>query len=149
MTHTQFTIQQLRMENSTKVQESIMVFIAALFVTAILPSLLIQFVYSQEDLFAQPQLVMYIPVASFLVAMAYFLYVVIGNWRRSQKARQLEGQLSASPAGQMDSDHLSDTEMKELEELVDQALKPKSARKPRAAVAKTSRKTTKKAVKKN
>jgi hypothetical protein len=146
MTPTQFAIQQLRLQNSIKVQESIMVFIAALFVTALLPSLLIQYVYSQEELFTQPQLVMYIPVASFVIAVAYFLYAVVGNFRRSQQASQLEKQLVTNASGYNAGDHLSAAEMSELETMVDEALNTKPARKPRVATKtkRATKKTTKK-----
>jgi uncharacterized membrane protein len=92
-TNLQFQIAQLRQKNQTKALESIAVFLLALFVTAILPSLLIQYVYAGQQLFEQPMVLELIPVISFAIAVAYFIYAAVANWRRESKAARLEREM--------------------------------------------------------
>lgn len=89
----QFQINQLRQKNQVKALEAIAVFLLALFVTAILPSLLIQYVYANQQLFEQPLVLELIPTVSFIVATAFFIYVAVTNWMREAKASKMEREL--------------------------------------------------------
>lgn len=89
----QFQVNQLRQKNQVKALEAIAVFLLALFVTAILPSLLIQYVYANQQLFEQPLVLELIPMVSFVVATAYFIYVAVTNWMREAKAARMEREM--------------------------------------------------------
>lgn len=153
--YTQFKIEQLRAKNLARLMESILAFLGALFVTALLPSILVRYVYSPEQLMQQPPaLLEYIPIASFAVAFGYLVFAAVGNMKREKTARELEKQLELT-GGHMgcecdcgDHDMVSDEELKELEAIVDEAL---SESKTAAAAKKDSAKkskTTKKAASK-
>lgn len=148
-----FQVQQLRMKNLTKVLETICAYLGALFVTALLPSLLVRYLYSSDQLMTeQPVLLEYIPVVAFVLAVGYMIYAMIGNFRRERLAKRLEAQIEAMS---MDDDccggsghhHYSDNseisvdEMKELEGIVDSALKSKS--KKTASKSRPARKKSK------
>ncbi len=88
--HHQFQAQQLRTQSVVKAVESIAVFVFALFTSALLPSLLFRYLYANQELTEQPKMLEYIPVAAFVVGVAYFVYAMVGNWARDGKARRLE-----------------------------------------------------------
>lgn len=92
MTHTSlhFQIEQLRGKNTLKTLESIAVFMLALVVALFLPSLLARYVYAGQQLFEQPKSIEYIPVVSFVISVAFFIFTMIGNLIREMKARRLE-----------------------------------------------------------
>lgn len=89
----QFQIQYLRTQNMQRILESICIFIAALFVSAILPSLIVRYVYAGQALFEQPPILDVIPVVAFVVAVGYFLFAVVGNLLREKKIMQLEREM--------------------------------------------------------
>lgn len=132
-----FQIQQLRARNLAATLETILAFLAALFITALLPSLLVRYLYSADQMMTeQPVILEYIPVVSFIFAVGYLVFTVIGNIRREKLAKKLESQLAMMD---MDSDgccgghhhsdsDVSETEMRELEDIVDSALNSKSGK---------------------
>lgn len=141
-----FKIEQLRARNAQKVQEALLVLILALFVTAMLPSILVQFVFTSANPFEQPAVLQYIPVASFAVAIIYLAMVMIGNWSREKKAVALENELVMNDCGCEGCDcgdsqlpPVTEAELKELEGIVEQALQEDAA---------SSRKTTSRATSK-
>jgi hypothetical protein len=83
-------ITQLRMKNQTRMVSAIAVMGFSLFVTAILPSLLIQYVYATQQLFEQPKLLTLLPTAMFVLGVGYFLITVVGNIMREKRAKYLE-----------------------------------------------------------
>ncbi|HYD35491.1 MAG TPA: hypothetical protein VD999_05465 [Vitreimonas sp.] len=85
-----FKVEQLRQKSLLKTVESVAVFFFSIFVTAFLPNLLIRYVYANQQLFEQPKLLEYIPTVSFVLAVAYFLFAMIGNLLREMKAQKLE-----------------------------------------------------------
>lgn len=99
--HLEFKIDQLKKDKMILALESIAIFILALFVTVFLPQLLFQFYYAGQDLTAEPQLVKYIPAASFVVAILYFVYATVLMVGKKMKIMQLEKELSMMP---MDGD---------------------------------------------
>lgn len=96
MTPTQFKIDQLRKENLIAAVEAIAFLVLGFFVTVYLPSLLYQFAFDPTTLTEEPAVVRYIPIASFVVAVAFFLYALVGNTRRMMEIRKLE-QVGTTP----------------------------------------------------
>jgi flagellar biosynthesis protein FliQ len=98
MTHSslEFQVEQLRARNLQRTLESLLVFILAIFVSALLPSLLVRYLYAGQQLFEEPQLLQYIPVVSFVIGVAYFIYAVVTNLMREMKATRLERQMMGS-----------------------------------------------------
>ena len=134
--HTQFTISQLRATNQQRLLESIAVFVAALFTSAFLPQLLVQYVYSQEQLMTEtPVIFEYLPAITFGVGILYFLFAIITNLMRSRQIKQLATELNLECCGGgchdhgMDEEPLSEQELQELEEIVEQAI-AESEKKP-------------------
>jgi len=122
----QFKIQNLRSTTMQRTTEGLFVVVASLFVTALLPSLLIKYFYANAQLFEQPKLLEYIPVATFVISVAYIVFVIFGNMTRGAKIRQAETELAI--ANSLVSNDLGTTqeELAELEKIVDNALaKPK------------------------
>lgn len=93
MSSTQFQIAQLRQENSTKLLEALVVFIAAFFNIALLPQLLVRYVYANQPLLETPPALEMIPVALFVAAWLYFLYALVGNFIRYNRIKLLEKDL--------------------------------------------------------
>lgn len=129
-THTYFQVEQLRAKNRARVMESILAFIAGLFMTALLPSLLAQYLFTTEQLMqGTPALLTYIPVISFLIPVAYLLFTMVGNFRREKQAQKLESQLvfgcDCDDCG-CDDEMVSEEELKEIEAIVEEALKERT-----------------------
>lgn len=95
MTPIQFSIDQLRKENLIKAVEAIAFVVLAFFITVYLPSLMYQFVFDAATLTEEPEVMKFIPVVSFAIATAYFLFALVGNLRRMNKIKALEKQLVA------------------------------------------------------
>ncbi len=138
-TSTQFQIQSLRAVNQQRILESILIFIAALFVSALLPSLLIQYVYADQMLTEAPLVIEHMSGVTFAIAVLYLLYVLFGIFLRGKRIAQLERELAIM--SDTSSEQLPDeSELKELEALVDEALQSsKSANKSTSKAAKKSR----------
>lgn len=139
MTSTQFQIQALRQKSLYQMMVSLVMFVAALFMTAILPSLLLRYVYAGQQLLAEPKALEMIPLISFAAAAVYFIYVIIACARREMEIARLMREVELVEADVID---LPDSEVKRLEEIVDSALKTKTA-KPRKAA--TKRRATRRA----
>jgi hypothetical protein len=140
-----FHVTQLRTKNLTRTLETILAFLSALFITALLPSLLARYMYSEEQLMtSQPVLLEYIPVAAFVVAMLFLAFAVVGNFIREKLAKQLESELEMSGddcgCNCYDShSSMGNSEMMELENMVDKALSSKTRKDARVVGAKSSR----------
>ncbi len=76
-----FRITQLRAKSAHKTFESIAVFVAMFFVLALLPQLLIRYVYAGQ-MTEEPKLFEVLPVAGFVVGAGYYLWVVVSNMKR-------------------------------------------------------------------
>lgn len=144
---TQFQIQSLRSVNQQRVLEAIMVFITALFVSALLPSLMLQYLYADQMLTEAPFVLEHMSGATFTVAMLYLVYVLVGLFTRGKKISQLERELAImgdTSASQMPDE----AELKELEALVDEALKTSKSTKSSSKSAKPKRSSKRKTTKK-
>ncbi|NCN50990.1 MAG: hypothetical protein GW762_03770 [Candidatus Pacebacteria bacterium] len=145
--HSELT--DLRMQNLTRSVQSIMVFAAAIFANAFLPQLIITYMYTQEELLTlteQPKILELLPIATFAISAIYFLYVVFTSIMNNRKAAVLKQEMSLGGCcgnGCCDTDEeLSDSELKELESIVEEALKPKKSTK-KSSVKKSAKKSTK------
>lgn len=139
---TQFEIQQLRMLNQQKLLEAIVVLFTAIFVTALLPSLLLEYLYADQVLTEAPPLLRYLPLVAFAAGILYDIYVFASNMARSRRITELES-ISPSTESMMMDESNDEAEMKELEALVDQALADQS-KKPTKAARAAKRGTSKK-----
>lgn len=92
---TQFEIDQLRKKNLQTLLEILAVFIACFFVLALLPSLLVRYVYADAQLYEQPKIFDYIQVAGFAIGALYFIYGMIGNFLREKKIKMLQKAMPA------------------------------------------------------
>lgn len=136
---TQFQIQQLRALNQQKLLEAIVVLFTAIFITALLPSLLLEYLYADQVLTEAPPLLKYLPLICFAVGILYDVYVFAGNMTRSRKIADLENVSMMSDTTDMET--TDDEELKELEALVDQAIadqskKPKTSRSAKRGTSK-------------
>lgn len=86
-------IQNLRLKSIGKTIEAVLVLITALFVSALLPGLLIRYVYATQQLFEQPKPLEYIPVGAFVIGIFYFLLAMGGNIRRERRVARLEQEI--------------------------------------------------------
>ena len=113
----------LRMSNIYMMLVSLTLFVAALFVTAILPSLLLRYVYAGQQLLAEPKALEYIPLVSFAIATLYFIYALIATTLSEIKIRRI---INHDCYPQADEAELTDSELTELEAMVDAAIAEKS-----------------------
>ena len=139
-----FKVSQLRAKNQNAMLTAATVLIAALFITALLPSLLIQYIYAGQQLFKQPVLLEYIPIVSFVVGVGCFLVAIIGNLFRAKRIKFLENQIEAEGCyGDEDDDGV----LEELESLAEALVKEKKAS-PKKKTTTKKKKTIKKKAKK-
>jgi len=101
-----FKISQVRQDKQLMTIESMAVFLCALFVSAFLPNLLLRYFYDQATLTELPPVLEYIPVAAFVVAVGFFIYVVFTNMGRLAKIKKLESELDTLLASH--GDHCCD-----------------------------------------
>jgi hypothetical protein len=132
-TPTKRKMKQLYRKSSVVMTTSIAVLLASLITIAILPTLLIRYLYAGQQLFEQPALLEYIPVASFVIGMGYFLYAVVTNFMRSQQISRLEKQLEMDGDScycgddcNCGHDHDHDHAMHEVDSLAEALMKKKS-----------------------
>lgn len=152
--YTQFKISALRAHNVQKVNEAVMVNVAALFSLMVLPQLLITLVLGETAYLQPPAYLSQIPFFAYGFAMVYTAYVVIGNLRRATQIKTLMQELEVQQAFSDDATPaVAAAELEQLERMVDEALaesapadKPKAARKTKSASAK---KSTKKSTRKS
>lgn len=143
-----FKVSQLRTKNQNVMLTAVTVIVAALFVAALLPSLLVQYVYAGQQLFAQPLLLQYIPLVSFAIGIGYFLFAVLGNLLRAKRANYLEKQIELEGCCCCDED---DDVLAEIEALAETLVKEekkapakrKTVAKKKQAKKKTASKTKK------
>ena len=128
-----FKVSQLRAKNQNAMLTAIAVLIASLFAIALLPSLLIQYLYAGQQLFKQPVLLEYIPVVSFVLGMGSFLVAIVGNMFRAKRIKFLENQIEAEGCCCCSED---DEVLAELESLADALVKEEKTPKKKKAAPK-------------
>ncbi|GEM_PF-1435392 len=138
-----FEIRDLRAQNTQKVLEAILVVLAALFVIALLPSLLYTYVYAQAQLLEQPLLLELLPVVTFALAVLYVIYVVVGNIRRTNQIKALKLQVAEYVNFGKDTadEMITQKELDELENIVEQAISEVEGAEAKTGRRKASRKS--------
>ena len=121
MNATQFKINHLRMTNIQKLLEGLLVLVGAIFVSALLPSLLFQYIYANQALTENPPVLEYMPTVVFGFSVLYLIYIVMGMMVRGKQIVKLETELALGFSADSTSAQ-DDKELKELEALVDEAL---------------------------
>ena len=129
-----FKVSQLRAKNQNAMLTAVATLLAALFVTALLPSLLIQYVYAGQQLFKQPVLLEYIPVVSFIVGFGSFLVAAVGNALRCKRIKFLKNQIETEGCSCCEDD--DDEVLAELESLAEALVKEKKKAAPKKKPAK-------------
>lgn len=147
MSSLQFKIAQLRSKNQQTLFEAILILMMALFTSAILPSLLIKYVYAGQALLTAPPLLDYVPTTAFVVSLLFFAYALIANFTRERQIKILAKELEEYQFSE--SAPMSEKELQELENIVDAALadstkKTNKAKKTTKSASKSTKKTSKK-----
>ncbi|NCO12379.1 MAG: hypothetical protein COZ34_04355 [Candidatus Pacebacteria bacterium CG_4_10_14_3_um_filter_34_15] len=144
-----FAVQQLRTQNLVKGVESLSGFVAAVVANMLIPQLLIKYVYDPTTLTVAPPVFEYLPLVTYGLALLYFVFAMVGNFRRERSARTMQKEMSLSSCctdgscADCKDEEISEKELKELEKIVDQALKPTKKATKKVAVKKSSAKKTK------
>jgi hypothetical protein len=149
-----FKVKELRKRSMVRTTEAIMVIFGALLAIAILPGILLKYLYAGQQLFEQPKLLEYIPIVAFGIATLYFLRALTGNMKRDSEAKKLMIEIEmmgddCCDANSNDDDEDWDDDLQELEELLAEveekapkkkAVKSKAATKKKAVKSKKSKK---------
>lgn len=130
----------LRSKNQNVMLTALTVLVAALFVSALLPSLLVRYLYAGQQLMAQPPLLEYVPVVSFAIGIGYFLIAAIGNSLRCKRIKYLLKEMNFD-----DCCCCGSSDKKMLDELkgLSESLVKKSAPKKESKTKKSSKKKKK------
>lgn len=145
----QFKISQMRQDKIIYAIEAIAVIIFALFTSALLPTLLIRYVYANQQLFQQPKALEYIPIVAFVIGAGYFIYATIMMISKARSIKAMEAELAdlellgdgCGCGGNCGCGSHDDNweDLEELEKLVEEAVA--EAEKEEAATKKTKKKT--------
>ena len=119
-----FKVSQLQAKNQGAMLTAVATLMASLFVTALLPSLLIQYVYAGQQLFQQPALLEYIPVVSFIVGIGSFLVAAVGNALRCKRIKFLKNQIENESCSCREDDDEVLAELESLAEALVEEKKP-------------------------
>lgn len=92
----EFQISQMRQERMVLALNSIMVFVGALFTTALLPQILFKYLYANAQLTAEPPLLAKIPEVCFAVGALYFIYAVVQGFMLNMKLKALQKEVMNS-----------------------------------------------------
>lgn len=144
---TEFKIQQLRTKNLTSAVESISAITGAVVINMLVPQLLLKFVYDPTTLVEAPVIFEILPLVTYSIAVLFFAYVMVSNFMRERKVAVLEQEMMIGADGccggdcNCGDDEINQEDLKELEKIVDEAIKP--SRKVKAS-AKKAKKTSKK-----
>ncbi len=84
-----YQVKILQSKNRNVMLGAIAGMVAAFFATAILPSLMIQYLYAGQQLMQLPPLIEYIQVGSFVLGFGYFLYAVISSILRAKRVNYI------------------------------------------------------------
>jgi len=148
----EFKIQQLRTKNIAAAVESIAVVVGAVVANMLVPQLLLKYVYTDtSQLLEAPPIFTYFPLVTYSLALAYFIYAMVGNFLRCRKANVLEQELYLTGGNYgdnccgncgSDEEEITDDELKELEKIVDEALKPGKKSTSKATLKRSTKKET-------
>lgn len=120
-------IAQLRNKNMLAIQESILVLLTAVFIALLLPQVLIRFVYANQNLLEEPMALLYLSPILLAVGLLQVVFTFIGNFKRTRQIAALEQELASSETNRLQID---ETEIQELEKIIEQSLSSKSKKTP-------------------
>lgn len=153
---TEFQIQQLRTKNLTAAVEAIVVVLGAVIANSLIPQLLLKYVYDPTVLLEAPPVFEYLPLVTYTLGLLYVLYVLFTNFTRNRRIRTLEQELMLTGGGCCsdgscchDDEEITEEELKELERIVDEALKPEKKSAAKSKKSAKSKTTKKKSTKKS
>ncbi len=138
-----FQIQYLRQKNLQALMEALVVMIGAIFVAILLPQVLVRFIYANQQLTAEPMLLQYIPVVALVLGVLQLVVTLLGNFLRERQMVKLERTLVNEVS--QSTGAIDESELKELEKLVDSALTKHSPKKGVKKSSPTNKSTTKQA----
>lgn len=139
----QFEINDLRQQSIQHLLEAVGVFMTALIMASLLPSILLQYVYTDQAALMGGETPFWLqngPQIIFYGGVLYFVFVAITTAMRSRKIGMLKQQLAMIGAdANFSKDELAaqEKELASLEKMVDEALK--DDKKPKKS---TTKKTT-------
>ncbi len=137
-----YQVKILQSKNRNVMLTAISGMVAAFFATAILPSLLIQYLYAGKQLLQVPPVIEYIQVGSFVLGFGYFLYAIISNILRAKRVNYLLKKMKMDGNCCEATDHKILEEIKNLSEAIAKGSKKKSTRK-KSSAKKSSKKKSK------
>ena len=154
-----FKIAELRQRSMLRTTEAIMVIFAAIIAIAILPTLLLRYMYDATQLLEQPKALEYIPLISVIVAAIYFFRALVGNMKREKDVKRLIVEMEmmnddCCGGGKCSNGNCStddeaededwDEDLKELEELLAEVEAEEKAENKKSDKKKSTKKSTKK-----
>lgn len=137
-------IAQLRNKNMLAIQESILVLLTAVFIALLLPQVLIRFVYANQNLLEEPMALQYLSPILLAVGLLQVVFTFIGNFKRTRQIATLEQELASSETNRLQID---ETEIQELEKIIEQSLSSKSKKTPVKKSTTTSKRPAKRTTK--
>lgn len=138
----QYKASALRQEKIIFAIEAILIYIVALFTSAMLPAILVQYVLKSSNPFEQPRFLEYIPVAAFTIATLYFLYATVQIIRRANEVKRLDAEMLMMGHDDCCCGHCEMDELSELESMAEKEVS--SATKRKSVKRKSSKKSNKK-----
>ena len=130
-----FEIADLRQQNVQHLLESVLAIMSSLVIASLLPSLLVQYVYTDQAALMSGQTPFWLqngPMIIFGLGILYALVTALQTIMRSRRIGMLKRQLAmiaAEPAFSDDEVAAQEKELAELERMVDEALDSDSAEK--------------------
>lgn len=147
MKQTRFMISQMRTKNIWRELELISILFMIIFVSSLLPSLLLRYVYTDPQMMETPPVFELIPVFSFVLGVAVFVFVIVSNLMREMKAQQLEKMLEGgtlpSPSASTKSSNNSSSDLQAAMKSLSTKSAPKKKTKVVAAQKASTTKTKK------
>jgi len=93
----EFQISQMRQQKVVLALNSLLMFVGALFTTALLPQILFKYLYANAQLTEEPALLARIPDVCFAVAGLFFLYAIVNEVMLTMKINAAQKEVMAAP----------------------------------------------------
>lgn len=146
--HLHFEIKELRAQNVQALLGSIGTIMTALIVASMLPTLLVQFVYTDQTALMSGETPFWLQNGSMIIfgiGVLYFVYVAVTNYMRSRQIAVLKQQMTMMGGNESFSKSelaAQEKELAALEKMVDEALE--DGKKPSKTVRKSRGRSAKK-----
>ncbi len=93
----EFQISQMRQQKMVLALNSLLMFVGALFTTALLPQILFKYLYANAQLTEEPALLARIPDICFAVGALFFIYAIVQEIMLTMKINGLQKEVMAAP----------------------------------------------------